>query len=151
MTICPRCKRIPYSFRHLMLCHVRPVNRDNTIGVRPDELLYLIHRPSQSLSYFTYKLLKDNDLLYKYTTWVQWNDHMFLDINWVANHWIYLLWKEEMTDTCMNIPCDECRQKEIDRATRHSFIKKQLYIQRAKARANSRRLITIDERQRVLA
>ena len=81
--------------------------------------------------------------------WVDFNNYTFLDIDWKEYDFIYYAWKLAMTDTCMNIPCDECRQKEIDRATQHSFMKKQLYIQRARNKAISKRQ-AIDESQRVI-
>jgi len=147
--MCPKCHRIPFSLRHFRLCQIRPVNRDTTTSVRPDPILYLIHRPYQSLSYFTYVTLKQYKIIDKYMKWVDFNNYTFLDIDWKEYDFIYYAWKLAMTDTCMNIPCDECRQKEIDRATQHSFMKKQLYIQRARNKAISKRQ-AIDESQRVI-
>lgn len=145
--MCPKCKRVPYSFSHFRRCKVYPSKHyTGAIIPPPDSILYLIHRPHQSLEYFTYSFMKENGLLDKYTTWKEWDFNMFPAMDWTESNWIYVAWKEAMKDTCMNIPCDECRQKEIDRNTRKSFDKRTLYIQRARQRKAEER----DEMQRGL-
>ena len=118
------------------LCSALPQNKPK------DQLLYLIHRPSQSLIYYTYNLLKAHGIIDKYTTWQRWNYELFNTIYWNKDHWIYLSWVDAMKDTCMNIPCDECQIKESER-TRHNT-KPKVYIQRSKQ-------IKTDVYQRVIA
>lgn len=104
-----------------VLCSLLPQNKT-------DELLYMIHRPYQSLRYFTYVLLKENGIISKYTTWQEWEYKLFLDIDWNKDHWIYLAWLDAMKDTCMNIPCNECQLKDYYRTQAHNDLKKKPHI-----------------------